>query len=124
MSRRSHVLPTLAVAGALAVGSALAPRTASAQRPRPTYDRDLPKALLHEARITEDSAAKVAMARIPNGRIRAVELEREHGKLIYSYELKVPHRSGVEEVNVNAIDGSVVNVEHEGGEGEGPEGGN
>ena len=42
-----------------------------------------------------------------------MELEDENGKLIYSYELKVPGRSGIEEVNVDAKTGAVVNTEHE-----------
>jgi uncharacterized membrane protein YkoI len=42
-----------------------------------------------------------------------VELEDEGGRLIYSYEIKVPGRSGIEEVNVNAKTGAVVNTEHE-----------
>ena len=42
-----------------------------------------------------------------------VAVERENKKLIYSYELKVPGRGGVEEVNVDATTGKVVSAEHE-----------
>jgi len=45
--------------------------------------------------------------------VKSSELERENGKLIYSYDISVPGKSGVEEVNVNAIDGSVVGKMHE-----------
>lgn len=86
----------------------------AAQGPRPKYERDLPAKLLKQATISENDAAKTAAARIPNGTIRAVELENEGGKLIYSYELKVPGHSGIEEVNVDAKTGAVVNAEHEG----------
>ena len=44
---------------------------------------------------------------------RLLELENEGGRLIYSYELKVAGRSGVEEVNVDAKSGKVVSTEHE-----------
>ena len=54
-----------------------------------------------------------ALAQVPNGSVKAVELEREHGKLIYSYDITVPGKTGIEEVAVNAIDGSVVAHEHE-----------
>jgi uncharacterized membrane protein YkoI len=47
--------------------------------------------------VAEADAAKTAAAKIPNGTIPAVELENEGGKLIYSYELKVPGHSGIEE---------------------------
>lgn len=86
----------------------------AAQGPQPKYKRDLPAKLLKQATVAEADAAKTAAAKIPNGAIRAVELENEGGKLIYSYELKVPGRSGIEEVNVDAKTGAVVNTEHEG----------
>ncbi|MEO6879104.1 MAG: PepSY domain-containing protein [Gemmatimonadaceae bacterium] len=102
----------LPFAGALVVaGAALAPL--AAQDPQPKYQRDLPAALLKQATVSEQNAAKTALAKIPTGRIQAVELENESGRLIYSYELKVPGRTGIEEVNVNAKTGAVVNVEHE-----------
>lgn len=103
----------LPLAGAfLAAGALLAPL--AAQRPRPRYQRDLPAALLRQAKVPEYAAARTAAAHVRNGHIRAVELENENGKLIYSYELKVPGHSGIEEVNVDARTGSVVNTEHEG----------
>jgi len=33
--------------------------------------------------------------------------------LIYSYDITVPGKTGIDEVNVNAIDGSVVAKQHE-----------
>ena len=55
----------------------------------------------------------MAQKRIPTGKISGVELERENGKLMYSYDLKVAGKSGTEEVNVNAITGKIIAVEHE-----------
>ena len=104
---------TLPLAGALLVAGALLTPLA-AQRPHPRYPRDLPAALLRQAKVPEQAAAQTAVAHVRNGRIQAVELENENGKLIYSYELKVPGHSGVEEVNVDARTGAVVNTEHEG----------
>ena len=84
-----------------------------AQQPTPQYRRDLPAALMKQAKVGEPDAAKTAAAQVPNGQIQAVELESEDGRLIYSYEIKVPGRSGIEEVNVNAKTGEVVGSEHE-----------
>jgi hypothetical protein len=50
---------------------------------------------------------------VPTGTIKSVELEREHGALIYSHDLIVPGRKGVEEVNVDAMTGKVISQEHE-----------
>jgi len=70
-------------------------------------------ALQKEAKISEETARATALKEVPNGTVKSSELEREHGKLIYSYDISVPGKSGVEEVNVNAIDGSVVAKQHE-----------
>lgn len=70
-------------------------------------------ALQQEARISEATARATALREVPNGTIKSSELEREHGKLIYSFDIVVPGKSGIEEVAVNAIDGSIVAHEHE-----------
>lgn len=44
--------------------------------------------------------------------MRSEELEREKGKLIYSFDV-VPSKSGVTEVDVNAKSGTVLKVHHE-----------
>lgn len=99
------------IASALALSLALAPRTASAQQPqRPTYERDIPAALLAQAKISEDSARTLALAKLP-GSIEAVELLREHGKLVWVWDVHVAGKRGITEVSVNAIDGTVATHE-------------
>jgi uncharacterized membrane protein YkoI len=78
-----------------------------------TYKHDIPDALAKKAKVTEDVAAKTALARVPKGEIRKVELEEEKGKLIYSYDIKISGKSGIEEVGVSAITGKVVAYGHE-----------
>ncbi|HKC55858.1 MAG TPA: PepSY domain-containing protein [Vicinamibacterales bacterium] len=78
-----------------------------------TYKKDIPSALAKEAKVDEATAAAAARARVPNGTIRSVELEREKGRLIYSYDFTVTGKKGVEEVNVDAASGKVVATEHE-----------
>lgn len=70
-------------------------------------------ALRREAKIAEADARKTALAAVPGGRVQSHELEREKGKLIYSYDIKVAGKSGIEEVNVDAITGAIVAHEHE-----------
>lgn len=115
---RSITRTMLPVAGALLVASAAVTSLAAQQ---PQYKRDLPANLVKQATISETAAAKLAMAHVENGQIKAVELENEGGLLIYSYELKVPGRSGIEEVNVNAKTGVVADPEHESPAAEGKE---
>ena len=66
-----------------------------------------------QAKISLATAQATALKEIPNGTVKSSELEREHGKLVYSFDITVPGKSGVEEVAVNAIDGSVVSHTHE-----------
>ena len=103
----------LLAALALAAIPSLAPAQASGPAARPSYKREVSRRLLRQAKVSEDSALKIAMARMPGAKVQAVELENEHGHLIWSWELKLEGKTGIEEVNVDARDGSVVGVEHE-----------
>jgi len=102
----------LAVAVAMSV--ALTLPAAAQQAGHPSYRRDVPPPLLRQTKVSEDSALKVASARIPGGAVQAVELERERGTLIWSFEFKVRSLPGIYEVNVDAVTGALVGkVEHE-----------
>lgn len=70
-------------------------------------------ALRKEAKITEAEARKTALAAVPGGTVQSHELERENGRLIYSYDIKVAGKAGVEELNVDAKTGEIVAHEHE-----------
>lgn len=74
--------------------------------------------LLKEAKVSEATARATALKEVPNGTVKSSEIERENGKLIYSFDITVPGKTGIDEVNVNAIDGSVVARSHEGGKAE------
>jgi len=62
-------------------------------------------ALSKEAKITMEQAQKTALAK-EAGKIQSKEIEREKGKLIYSFDVKMA--DGVHEVNVDAMTGEVV----------------
>ena len=89
-----------------------------ARRHRTAKKEESQAALQKEAKISEATARATALAQIPNGTVKSSELEREHGKLLYSVDITVPGKSGIEEVNVNAIDGTVIAREHEGAKAE------
>jgi uncharacterized membrane protein YkoI len=74
--------------------------------------------LMAQAKISKDDAEKIAMAKVPDGTIKEAELEKEHGKLQWSFDMSTPGASYTTEVNVNAIDGTIINVEHESAENE------
>jgi hypothetical protein len=62
-------------------------------------------AMRKEAQVTMDEAQKAALAKEP-GKIKSKELEREKGRLIYSFDIKTA--DGLHEVNVDAVTGAVI----------------
>jgi hypothetical protein len=70
--------------------------------------------LLKKAKITSEAAIATAQARLPKAKLTAAEIEQENGKLIYSFDFTTDGRSGIDEVNVDALTGKLVGkVEHE-----------
>jgi uncharacterized membrane protein YkoI len=67
--------------------------------------------LAGQAKITKEQAQKIALKRAP-GNVESGELEREHGKLVYSFDIRNA-KGTIDEVQVSAITGKVVRVEHE-----------
>src|SRR5437773_12095670 len=68
--------------------------------------------LQKEAKISMEKARATALKKVPGGKIESAELEREHGKLIYSFDIKTA-KPGVTEVNVDAITGKIVSSKQE-----------
>jgi len=70
-----------------------------------------PAELQKEARISMEQARVTALKRVPHGKIESGELEREHGKLIYSFDVR--NSRGITEVNVDAKNGKVISAKRE-----------
>jgi uncharacterized membrane protein YkoI len=62
-------------------------------------------------KITMAQARATALKKAP-GKVTSEELENEKGKLIYSFDIATS-KSGVTEVNVDAINGKIIAVQHE-----------
>lgn len=110
------IAATTSVAGAQAASTVAKStvKTGTAAKRHKTMKKEESQATLQaEAKVSEATARATALAQVPNGTVKSSELEREKGKLIYSFDITVPGKTGIEEVNVNAIDGSVVGKEHE-----------
>lgn len=94
--------PTPALA-TLASGGTIAPVSLREERP----------GLLALAKVTETEARALALARVPSGRVIDAELEEEDGRLVYSYDLELDGQPGLMEVEIDAMTGAVLSVEHE-----------
>ena len=70
-------------------------------------------ALEKEAKMSMADARAMALATVPGSTVQAGEIEREGGKLIYSFDMKVAGKSGIDEVNIDAMTGKLVSNKHE-----------
>ena len=66
-----------------------------------------------EAKVAKVDAEKTALSKVPGGTIKEGELEKEKGKLIWSFDIAIPGTTDIKEVQVDAITGEVVSVETE-----------
>ena len=66
-----------------------------------------------EAKVSKADATKTALAKVPGGEVKESELEKEHGVLIWSFDIATKGSEGVTEVNVDAITGKVASVKKE-----------
>ena len=63
--------------------------------------------LLAEPRIAEEHARATALSKVPGGKVKSEELEKEHGRLIWSFDIAEPSSTDVTEVNVDAETGEL-----------------
>jgi surface antigen len=61
-----------------------------------------------EAKVSKADAEKTALAQVPGGTIKEGELEKEKGKLIWSFDIATPGTKDITEVQVDAINGGIV----------------
>lgn len=64
-------------------------------------------------KISKTDAKTVALSRAPGGTVKESELEKEHGKLVWSFDIATPGTSDITEVQVDAMTGQIVSVEKE-----------
>jgi len=66
-----------------------------------------------QAKVTKADAEKTALAKVPNGTVKEAEIEKEKGKLIWSFDLATPGTKDITEVTVDAMTGEIASVETE-----------
>jgi hypothetical protein len=97
-------LPTAVVLLGLLATPALLP----AQQAMPVI-RETKPGLKARATLSADSAVAIALRAGPKGSmIKSGEIEEEKGLLIYSFDLTVPGKNGIQEIGIDAKTGKVV----------------
>ena len=66
-----------------------------------------------EAKVSKADAERIALDKVPGGTIKEGELEKEKGKLIWSFDVAVAGTKDITEVHVDAITGTVLSTEKE-----------
>lgn len=75
--------------------------------------KDKQAKLAAQAKITKAEAEEIALAKTPGGKVKDAELERENGKLIWSFDITKEGSKDITEVQVDAQTGEVLAVEEE-----------
>jgi len=101
-------LAAVLMAGFAGVAAAQQTPPADTMKSQGTYKRTVPDSLLSQVKVSEDSARALALAKVPNGMVQALVLERQRGKLVWAFAIRDPAKSANAEVVVNAMDGSIV----------------
>jgi uncharacterized membrane protein YkoI len=101
---------TAMAAVALAASSAAAQAPAA---PAVPAKHETMKQLQAEAKVAEKSARATALTQVPGGKVTKHELERENGKLVYSYDIATKGKTGIDEVQIDAVTGTVLSNKHE-----------
>ncbi|MGH8094552.1 MAG: PepSY domain-containing protein [Chthoniobacterales bacterium] len=81
--------------------------------PSSALARDNQAQLRAEAKVTRKDAEKTALARVPSGTTKDGELEKENGRVMWSFDLAMPHSGNIIEVQVDAKTGKIVELQVE-----------
>jgi hypothetical protein len=66
-----------------------------------------------QAKVSRAEAERTALAKVPGGTIKEGGLEKEKGKLIWSFDIATTGTKDITEVAVDAITGAIVSVDKE-----------
>ena len=65
-------------------------------------------ALKAQAKVTQEEATKTALAKVPNGTIKSAEIEKENGKLVWSFDISTAKSKNITEILVDAKTGKII----------------
>jgi hypothetical protein len=68
------------------------------------------RSLESQARLSRAEAEKIALTKVPAGTVKEGDLEKEKGRLIWSFDIATPSTKDLTEVQVDAVTGDIVSV--------------
>ena len=66
-----------------------------------------------QAKISKAEAEKIALDKVPGGTIKEGDIEKEKGKVIWSFDIATPGTKDITEVHVDAMTGTIVDIARE-----------
>jgi uncharacterized membrane protein YkoI len=69
--------------------------------------------LTKQATVTKSQAEKIALEKVPGGNIKTAEIENEHGKLVWSFDIAKPGTPDITEVLIDAKSGAILTIDKE-----------
>lgn len=69
--------------------------------------------LMSQVKVSKAAAERVALAKVPSGTVKSSELEREHGALVWSFDIATPASRDIHEILVDAKTGKIAYTELE-----------
>lgn len=69
--------------------------------------------LAARAKVSRAQPGATALKKAPGGKVKEAELEEEHGKLVWSFDIARTGTKNITEVQVDALTGKVASVEIE-----------
>jgi uncharacterized membrane protein YkoI len=66
-----------------------------------------------QAKITKAEAEKIALDKVPGGTVKESDIEKEKGKLLWSFDIATPGTKDITEVQVDAMTGAVLDIAKE-----------
>lgn len=64
--------------------------------------------LIKQASVTRSEAERIALSQVQDGKILHTDLKKEHGKIIWFFDVSRPHTKEVTAVQVDAKSGNVL----------------
>ena len=66
-----------------------------------------------QAKITKAEATKIALDKVSGGTIKEGDIEKEKGKLMWSFDIATPGTKDITEVQVDAMTGTIIDISKE-----------
>jgi uncharacterized membrane protein YkoI len=66
--------------------------------------------LIKQASVTRSEAQNIALSQVQEGKVLHTDLRKEHGKLIWFFDVSRPHTKNITAVQVDAKSGNVLSL--------------